>query len=84
MSRGSHGGRESKHVTRERILPEHRLRLRRQTVEPLAHIGGTGRQPYPSPRRQTIHRRNSITCRRASELTSPRRRTRDHSQTRSR
>src|SRR5262249_41379560 len=47
---------KAKHVTRERILPESRLRLRRQTVEPLAHVGDAGCQPHPSARRQTIHR----------------------------
>src|SRR5207237_5924479 len=67
---------KAEHMAGERILPEHCLRLRRQTVEPLAHIGGTGRQPYPGARRQTIHRSSSITCRSVSELTSPRRRTR--------
>ena len=67
---------EAKHVTRERILPKHRLRLRRQAVEPLAHVGGARRQPYPGARRQSVHRSSSITCRSVSELTSPRRRTR--------
>src|SRR6516162_7955927 len=36
----------------------------------------TGRQPYPSARRQTVHRSSSIACRSVSEPTSPRRRTR--------
>src|SRR5207237_6551720 len=67
---------EAKHVTGERILPEHGLRLRRQAVEPLAHVGDTRRQPYPGPRRQTVHRSSSMTCRSVCELTSPRRRTR--------
>src|SRR5713101_2747081 len=48
-------------MTRERILPEHRLRLRRQAVEPFAHVRGARRQP--------IHRSSSITCRSVSELT---------------
>jgi hypothetical protein len=56
MSPGSRGGRGSKTRDRERILPEHRLGLRRQAVEPLAHVGGTRRQPHPGARRQTIHR----------------------------
>jgi hypothetical protein len=30
-------------VTRERILPEHCLRLRRQAVEHFAHVGDTRR-----------------------------------------
>jgi hypothetical protein len=60
----------------KRILPEHGLRLRRQTVETLAHVGGAGRQPHPGARRQRVHRSSSITCRSVSELTSPRRRTR--------
>jgi hypothetical protein len=51
---------EAKHVTRERILPKHCLRLRRQAVEPLAHVGGARRQPYPGVRRQTAHRNSSI------------------------
>src|SRR5262249_25652158 len=67
---------EAKHVTGKRILPEHRLRLRRQTVEPLAHVSSTGRQPHSGARRQTVHRSSSTTCRSVSELTSPRRRTR--------
>jgi hypothetical protein len=58
-------------VTGERILPQHRLRLRRQAVEPLAHVSGTGRQPHPSARRQAVHRSSSITCRSVCELTSP-------------
>jgi hypothetical protein len=62
-------------VTGEWILPEHCLRLRRQTVEPLAQVGDTGRQPYPGARRQAVHRSSSMTCRSVSELTSPRRRT---------
>src|SRR3984893_16355651 len=67
---------EAKHMTRERILPEHTLRLSRQAVEPFAHVGDAGRQPYPGARRQTVHRSSSIACRSVSELTSPRRRTR--------
>src|SRR5215472_993096 len=67
---------KAKHVAGERILPEHRLCLCRQTVEPLAHISGTGRQPYPGARWQRVHRSSSMTCRSVSELTSPRRRTR--------
>src|SRR5262249_32795223 len=66
---------EAKHVTGERILPEHCLRLRRQAVDPLAHVGGA-RQPYPGACRQTVHRSRSITCRSVSALTSPRKRTR--------
>jgi hypothetical protein len=67
---------EAKHVTRERILPEYCLGLRRQAVEPLAHVSDAGRQPYSGARRQTVHRSSSITCRSVSKLTSPRRRTR--------
>src|SRR5215471_17244207 len=67
---------EAKHVTGEWILAEHTLDLRRQAVEPLAHVGGTGRQPHPGPRRQAVHRSRSMTCRSVSEQTSPRRRTR--------
>src|ERR1700730_17831330 len=67
---------KAEHMAAERILPEHRLRLRRQTVETLAHVGDAGRQPYPGARRQSVHRSSSITCRSVSDLTSPRRRTR--------
>jgi hypothetical protein len=47
-----------------------------QAVEPFAHVSGTGRQPYPGARRQTVHRSSSLTCRSVSPLTSSRRRTR--------
>src|SRR5215470_1512663 len=67
---------KAEYVPGERILPEHRLCLCRQAVEPLAHVSGTGRQPYPGARRKRVHRSSSITCRSVSELTSPRRRTR--------
>jgi hypothetical protein len=63
-------------VTRERILPELRLHLRRQAVEPFAHVGGTRRQPHPAARRQRFDRSSSITCRSVWALTSPRRCTR--------
>jgi hypothetical protein len=36
---------EAKQLTRERILPEHRLRLCRRTAEIFAHVGGARRQP---------------------------------------
>ena len=36
MSPGSAAAAKAKHVTGEWILPEYRLRLRRQAVEPLA------------------------------------------------
>ena len=63
-------------MTRERILLQHRLGLRRQAVERFAHASGARRQPRPGARRQTVHRSSSITRRRVSEETSPRRRTR--------
>jgi hypothetical protein len=59
-------------MTRERVLSEHALRLRCQTVEPFAHVGDARRQPYPRARRQPDHRSNSITCRSVSGETSPR------------
>src|SRR5262249_16883323 len=53
---------KAKHMTRKRILPEHHLYLRRQTVEPLAHISGASRQPYPGARRQAVHRSCLMIC----------------------
>ena len=44
---------KAKYMTGERILTQHALRLRRQAVEPLAHVGGTRRQPHWGARRQT-------------------------------
>jgi hypothetical protein len=52
-------------------------------AEPFAHVGGTRRQPHPAARRQRVDRSSSITCRSVWALTSPRRCTRPHSQTRS-
>ena len=57
-------------------LPSTALRLRRQAVEPLAHVGRARRQPHPRARRQTDHRSSSITCRSVSGDTSPRTHTR--------
>ena len=47
---------KAEYVPGERVLPEHRLCLCRQAVEPLAHVSGTGRQPYPGARRKRVRR----------------------------
>jgi hypothetical protein len=54
---------EAEHMTRERVLAQHCLRLRRQAVKALAHVGHTRRQPHPSARGQPDHRSSSITWR---------------------
>src|SRR3954451_438476 len=67
---------KAENMTRERVLAQHCLRLRRQTVEALAHVGHARRQPHPSARSQANHRSSSITWRSTAGTTSPRRLTR--------
>src|SRR5204862_6797713 len=64
---------EAEHVTRERIFTEYRLRLDRQAVEALSHVGRARRQPDPrAGGGQADHRNSSMTCRSVFDATSPR------------